>query len=367
MVCIAAFIILLLISVPVLGLAIIGKFNERVAKLVKPYFMMFKKAWYCVGRRVTFRKCDSNFKSEIKDSVLSRLVVRHKKWIKPVSVSIEIAAVLVVALTAWSLVEAAKAGMSLYVFGTCDVRQPEACLFGDGQVCSTETAEEKNFVEQYFYEWGEIFQGIPARIRNWNAQEFITDEMGFWNFDDNKPYALDIFDPGCVNCLKSFNNQLAGGFFDNYNVALMPYSTSDHESEDGYKFPNSHLIAQYIVAARGFARKGIEAPEWEIVKKLFTEKDDSLDVVIVYQEAFNGVRGLSGTPYTTEKAVSVLKKWLREMGFSASEIEEIAKKAESEEVEAKIAEYRRIVDDDIRTKGTPTLIFDGQRHIGVWR
>lgn len=365
MVCIAAFVVLLLISVPVLALAIIGKFNEQVAGWVKPYFMLFKKAWYCVGRRVTFRKCDSDFKSEIKNSILSRLVIRHKKMVKPVSALIEIAAVLIVVVAIWSLVTTVKAGLSLYVFGACNIKQPEACLFSEGQICSTETADEKNLVEQYFYEWGEIFQGIPARVKNWKAEEFITEEMNFWNFDSDKPYALEIIDPGCINCQESFNNQLKRGLFDNYNVALIPYLIRSDDNQDGYKYPNSHLIVKYMLAVQGFARTGIEAPEWEIIKKLFTEKDESLDVAIIYQEAFNGTRGISGTPYSAEKVVVVLRQWLKEIGFSTSEIAEIAEKAESAEIESQIQEYRRLVDDDIKTKGIPTLIFDGQRHVGI--
>ncbi|MDR1300800.1 MAG: hypothetical protein LBK50_03795 [Candidatus Nomurabacteria bacterium] len=365
MVCIAAFIVLILISVPALVLNLIGKRNKRVEKFVRPYFTMFKKAWYCVGRRVSFRKCDSNFKSEIKNSVLSKLVIKHHKWVRPVSVAIEVAAVLIVAVAIWSLAEVVKSGLSLYVYGTCNVAKPEACVLGDGEVCSTDAGEERNAFIGWFTEWGDVVSAIPARIKTWDATEYIPDNANFYKYTTENPAALDIFDPGCVNCLKSFNNQLASDFFDKYNVALLPYSIKDHSSADGYKFPNSYLISSYIEAVRDFKTDEVPAPEWLIVQKLFTESAPDLDVKLSYQQAFNGLAGLAGTPYSTEKARSTLHAWLSEFGYSEDIIAQIAARADSAEVSSRLDQNRQIVDEKIQTKGIPTTIYDGHRHIGV--
>jgi hypothetical protein len=325
---------------------------------------MFKKAWYCVGRRVTFRACDSSFKDDIKNSVLSRLIFRHKKWVKPVAAAIEVVAVLIVIVAGWSLVEVGKVGLSLYVYGTCNVSQPEACILGEGDVCSTEDASGSNAFVGWFEEWGDLFTALPARIKTWQAEDYLKTGMTPYNYSEGREVAIDIFDPGCINCLKSFNNQLDSGFFDQYNVYLIPYSIKSTEKEDGYRFPNSHLISSYIVAAREYTPVEVESPDWLIVKKLFTEKDADLDVD--YQSAFNGVKGLSGTPYSAEKAGNVLKGWLKEFGFSDEAIAEIAEQAHSEAVKDRIEEYHHLVDNDIQTKSIPTTIYDGKRHIGVY-
>ncbi|MCL1930121.1 hypothetical protein FWF93_03220 [Candidatus Saccharibacteria bacterium] len=365
MVCIAAFIVLLMISVPVLVLSIVGKFNARVHSAVTPFWKMFKKAWHCVGRRVTFRACDSSFKDDIKNSVLSRLILKHKKWVKPVSAAIEVASVLIVVVAIWSLVEVGKAGLSIYVYGTCNVVRPEACLLGDGEVCSTEETTKRNFVVGWFTGWGELFAALPARVKAWDAAEFLPDNANFLSYNQNNSVALDILDPGCVNCLKSFNNQLRAGFFEQYNVAVVIYPIRDSESDDGYKFANSYLISSYLEAVRSFKTSDIPAPEWLIIKKLFTEKDE--EIGIDYQSAFNGLKGLTGTPYEVEKAETMIKDWLKGFGFNDHEIEQIAARAHSDETRVIIENSHNLVDNIIKTKGIPTTIYDGKRHIGVWR
>lgn len=373
MVCIAAFIVLLLISVPILGLSIIGKFNERVKRFTTPFWKMFKKAWYCVGRRVTFRACDSSFKDDIKNSVLSRLILKHKKWVKPVSAAIEIAAVLVVVVAIWSLIEVGKAGLSLYVFGTCNVVQPEACILGEGEVCSTEETTNRNPFIGWFEEWGDLFTALPARIKTWDAAEYKPENASFFRSIEGNPVAADIFDPGCINCLKSFNNQLNSGFFDRYNAYLIPYPIKSNEHEDGYRFPNSYLISSYIMATREFHAEKIYdsmyfghglTPEWYIVYKLFTEKDAELD--LDYQSAFNGAKGLTSTPYSAEKAENTLREWLETWYFEET-LNKITAKAHSEEIRDRIHANHELVDNTIRAKGIPTTIYDGKRHIGVWR
>jgi hypothetical protein len=374
MICVAAFIVLLVISVPVLGLSVVGRFNPRVKEWTAPYWRIFKKAWYCVGRRVTFRACDSSFKDDVKNSVLSRLVLRHKKWVKPVGVGIEVMAVVIVGAAIWSLVEVGKAGLSLYVYGTCNVTQPEACILGEGDVCSTEEASGRNAFIGWFEEWGELFGALPARMQRWEAEDYVRSGMTVYGGEvEERSAAIDIFDPGCINCYKSFNNQLNAGFFEKYNTYLIPYPIKSSETEDGYRFPNSYLIASYMVAAREFEVERIYdsadpmyglTPEWYIVYRLFTGKDEELGVD--FQSAFNGVKGVAGTPYSAEKAEGVLRGWLAAW-YGEEILDKLAERAHSEGVREKIEEYRHMVDEVIQTKGIPTTIFEGRRHIGVWR
>ena len=89
MVCIAAFIILALIGVFV---AVISIFKPKVGKA---YWKMFKKAWGCLWKKVRLQKCETGFKEDVKNTLLSRVIIKHPKWVKPLSVIIEIISVLI--------------------------------------------------------------------------------------------------------------------------------------------------------------------------------------------------------------------------------------------------------------------------------
>ena len=117
MVCIAAFIILCILSIFV---AILSIFRRDLGK---KYFKVFKKSWGCVGKKLTLQKCETNFKEDIKNSILKKVVVKRPHLVKPISVAIEVAAVLIVVITIWSLVTAVKSGLSLWALGTCDIVQ----------------------------------------------------------------------------------------------------------------------------------------------------------------------------------------------------------------------------------------------------
>lgn len=362
MVCIAAFIILAIISIPVLGLSIIGHWNKKVAKFISPYFSMFKKAWYCVGKRVTFRPCDSNFKDEIKNSVLSRLVVRHKKWVKPVGAGIEIGAVLIVLITIWSLATALQSGLNLYTYGTCNVENAEGCSFTEG-VCGANT-KEINPIVGWATNWADLAQDFPKKLLNgWETAKFVPENANYFaEYDDQKPVAIDIFDPGCRFCRESLSNEILDGFTDKYNVTILPYPIKDESGPDGeHKFINSYLIARYIEASRTFANEKVRAPEWVIVKKLFLEKTDGY----WNQNWFNGLDGPNG--YDSEQAEKVLQTWLNEAGFDAETVAKIAEKANSDEtVNILEANYNKIK-DGIHIRSIPTILYDNKRHDGLYK
>ena len=84
MVCIAAFIILALIGVFVAGISI---FKPKVGKA---YLKALKKAWGCLWKKVRLQKCETGFKDDVKNTLLSRVMLKHPKWVKPLSIIIEV-------------------------------------------------------------------------------------------------------------------------------------------------------------------------------------------------------------------------------------------------------------------------------------
>lgn len=347
MVCIAAFIILCLVGVFV---AILSIFRRDIGR---KYWAVFKKSWGCVGKKVTLQKCETNFKDDVKNSLLSKVVLKHPKWVKPLGTAIEVGSVLIVFITIWSLVESIKALLAIWVFGTCNVSQPESCALG-AEVCGIEAAEPTNPIEwtgRWFSEWGEIFTNIPDRFHSWNAEDYLVEPYSFaTQYQDNKPLAVDIFDPGCTICMQSYRNQKDSGFFEQNNTVLMVYPIE--LPDGGYKFANSDLIARYIHASdlldTDYAM--------QIVDRLFTESDDN---GVNYQAVFLGA--------SREKAEQLLQEWLQDFGASKKEIEQIQRAALGDEVTEIMAQVKTMVESTIHVKGIPTLIYDGKKHNGLYR
>lgn len=347
MVCIAAFIILCLVGIFVAFLSI---FRRDIGR---KYWAVFKKAWGCVGKKIRLQKCETNFKDDVKNTLLSKIVLKHPKWVKPLGTTIEVGAVLIVVITVWSLVESIKALLAIWVFGTCNVSQPESCALG-AEVCGIEAAEPKNPLEwtgRWFSEWGEIFVNIPDRFRSWNAEEYLVEPYSFATaYQDDRPLALDIFDPGCTVCMQSYRNQKDSGFFEQYNTVLMVYPI---KLPDGsYKFANSDLIARYIYAAD--LLKTDYAPK--IINRLFTESNSE---GINYQSVF-----LNSDHATAEK---LLQTWLAEFGASKKQIDQLSQTATSDEVSDIMTKIQTTVENKIHAKGIPTLIYDGKKHNGLYR
>lgn len=347
MVCIAAFIVLCLMGIFVAFLSI---FRRDIGR---KYWAVFKKSWGCVGKKVRLQKCETNFKDDVKNTLLSKVVLKHPKWVKPLGVAIEVGSVLIVVITVWSLVESIKALLAIWVFGTCNVSQPESCALG-AEVCGIESAEPTNPLEwtgRWFSEWGEIFVNIPDRFHSWQAEDYLVEPYSFAaEYQDGKPLALDIFDPGCTICMQSYRNQKSSGFFTDYNTVLMIYPIE--LPDGGYKFANSDLIARYMHASTlldtDYAAR--------IIDRIFTESDAK---GINYQAVF-----LNSDHDTAEK---LLRDWLTGFGASKKQIEQIAKTATSDEVTEIMSQIKSMVEDKIHAKGIPTLIYDGKKHNGLYR
>lgn len=347
MVCVAAFIILCLVGIFVAFLSI---FRRDIGK---KYWATFKKAWGCVGKKVRLQKCETNFKDDVKNSLLSKVVLKHPKWVKPLGITIEVSAILIVLVTIWSLIEAIKALLALWVFGTCNVSQPASCALG-AEVCGIDSAEPRNPIEwtgRWFGEWGEIFVNIPDRFHSWQAEDYLVEPYTFiGKYQDGKPLALDIFDPGCTICMQSYRNQKSSGFFEQYNVVPMIFVI---ELPDGTpKFPNSDLVARYIHASNlqdtNYAAK--------IIGRLFTESNSD---GINYQNVMASA--------SAEEAEELLQSWLKDFGASKQEVTDLAKLSKSEAVTNVMSEIKNMVENKIHAKGIPTAIYDGRKHNGLFK
>lgn len=319
----------------------------------KKYWAVFKKAWGCVGKKVRLQKCETNFKDDVKNSLLSKVVLKHPKWIKPLGTAIEVSAILIVFITIWSLVEAVKAILALWVFGTCNVSQPASCALG-AEVCGIDAEEPKNPLEwtgRWFSEWGEIFANIPDRFHSWQVEDYLVEPYSFMQkYQDGKPLAMDIFDPGCSVCVQSYRNQKSSGFFDNYNTVLMVYPI--RLPDGNYKFNNSDLVARYMHAADYLETD--YAPK--ILNRIFTEADGN---GIMYQTVI--------VQSDRAKAAKLLQNWLKEFGMENKKVEELAKLAESDVITEIMSQVAEMVENKIHAKGIPTLIYDGKKHNGLYK
>lgn len=348
MVCIAAFIILALIGIFV---AIISIFKPKVGKA---YLKAMKKAWGCLWKKVRLQKCETGFKDDVKNTLLSRIMLKHPKWVKPLSVIIEVFSIVIVVVAVWALLTAIKSLLALWTLGSCNVTKPSACTMG-AEVCSIDQAEPPNPLEatgRWFTEWGEIFEAIPDKFRTYNPDDYNFNYISASTAtSDEKPVAIDIFDPGCSVCMISYRNQKEAGFFDDYNVRLVPFPIQD--GEGNYKFKNSELIVRYMFAAEQ-VKSGLAL---QIIDKIFVGENSEGQS---YQAMFND-------EYNHDESVLKLKSWLKSFGLNDKEIEEVEKISEYPETSDKLDQNQKIVENELRVKGIPTMVYDGQKHTGLWK
>lgn len=348
MVCIAAFIILAIIGVFVAAVSI---FKPKIGKA---YLKAMKKAWGCLWKKVRLQKCETGFKDDVKNTLLSRVIIKHPKWVKPLSALIEVASIIIVVVAVWALLTAIKSLLALWALGSCNVTKPSACTLG-AEVCSIDESEPKNPVEafgRWFTEWGEIFEAIPDKFKTYDATSYdfnyISANPGI---GADKPIALDILDPGCSVCMISYRNQKEAGFFDDYDVHIVPFAIQD--ADNNYKFANSEIIVKYMLAAEQ-VRSGLAV---KILDRIFTTKNHD---GIYYQDMFNN-------EYSRDEAIAKIESWLLEYGVNEEGVAEIRKIANYPETDTKMSENRKIIEEQLKIKGIPTMVYDGARHTGLWK
>ncbi|MBQ3464866.1 hypothetical protein IJH15_01435 [Candidatus Saccharibacteria bacterium] len=347
MVCIAAFIILAIIGVFV---AFISIFKPKIGKA---YLKALKKAWGCLWKKVRLQKCETGFKDDVKNTLLSRVMLKHPKWVKPLSIVIEVLSIIIVVVAVWAILTAIKSLLALWALGTCNVTKPAACSLG-AEVCSIDESEPSNALEatgRWFTEWGEIFEAIPDKFKTYNANEY---DFNYINLNSGEveglTTAIDIFDPGCSVCMISYRNQKAIGFFDSYNLRLVPFAI---QSADGdYKFKNSEIIVRYMFAAEELKASS----SLYIIDRIFTSKNSE---GISYQNKFN-------EDYSREEAIKKLESWLKEDGFRSEDLERIRELVDSNEMTEKMNHNKEIIENQLKVKGIPTMIYDGKKHTGLF-
>lgn len=348
MVCVAAFIILCLVGIVVAFLSI---FKREIGK---KYLKVFKKAWHCVFKKVRLQKCDTNFKDDVKNTILRKVILKKPKLVKPLSVIIEIVSVLIVLITVWSLVIAIKSLLSLWTLGTCNPTKPSACSL-TSESCSIDEEEATGFfgkIGQSFGQWGEIFGAIPDRLKTWTEDDLSdVNEKIFVEDSKGDKTAIDIIDPGCIVCLKSFNNQKDSGFFENYKTYLVFYPITNSNGEP--RFKNSINAVRFMTAVS----KKSNNYAYQIINHLFTEKDSEK---VSYQTRLNN-------DWSEEDMVKNFESWLKDFGMKKDEIKEVEKLYNSDEIKDLVEKNKQTVEDKVHPKSIPVEIYDGKKHNGLFK
>jgi hypothetical protein len=344
--CIAAFIVLLF-----------------MAAISARYRRYLKAAAGCTFRRVTFRKCDTTFKQDVKDRMLAPIAARNPALVRPASITIEVLAVLVVLTTIWSGFLVVQSGLNLYVYGTCNKQDSASCSLG-AQSCSipnatptfTESLGKFDLVDAFGNELssvGDTIGAIPARFKTWKAADYLPANATYLEkYDPSKPTALEIVDPGCEYCKQLFENIEKAGFANKENLAYIAYPIA---STTGYKFTNSLLVTQYLEALQLNPLAGAKTPvDWQILSRIYAGNTPD---GVPWQSRINGM-GHAAT-------ASLLQGWMAEFGMSPAQIATVTTVAASDKVTGIIAANKKIVEDRINTVKIPTIMFDGHRHDGL--
>lgn len=348
MFCIAAFIIFAVLSI----------FSAT-------YRPLAKAAWHCTWKRISFQPCDISFGDEMRGKLLAKLIFRMPRLARFLDRWLDWLSFAFVIVSIWSLLYVGNAGLNYWVYGTCDPRNVESCTLG-GEACGVNQAtlrlgqaigegRIREWVFDPFIRFGETVTRIPDRLRTWHAADFLPSSASFFQPENsNKPYALEIVDPGCNFCRTLTHNMLNAGLTEHANVTYLLYPIP--LPEGGYKFEHSLLRAQYIEATKRVPLtenvSGIPA-DWQLLERLFALPDDNNEVDL--QQQFN-------IGMTREQAIATLHRLLEDIGYTMQNIERIAQLAQSEEVRQSIAEQRRIAEEDIRTIKIPTLLWNGRRY-----
>lgn len=349
MVCVVAFVVVLVAS------AVSAKYRRYLGT-----------AWGCFSRRVTFRPCDTTFRDDVKSTMLAPLAVRAPALVRPASVAIEVVAWFMVLSLVVSLYLVGRSGLNLFVYGTCDKQDAQACslaaqacAIGDDQPGFWASIGSGDVIGAFGREFASVADTVatvPSRLKTWDAADYAAPDATYiGGYVAGRPVAVEVLDPGCRYCAELFRNMQASGFDDTHNVTYLAYPI---HAAFGDKFANSQLIAAYLAAVRAFeADRGGSAGETgdtRILAELFTtERPDGQPT----QEWMNAA--------TADEARAQLEQWLTDAGYTPDEVAQITRTSASPEVAAELERTRRVVEDDIRTVAIPSLIAGGRLHAGL--
>lgn len=344
MLCIASFIVFLF-------LGIFSAYYRRLAV----------KAWYCVGKRVTFQPCDINLGEEIKGKLVGKYVVSHPHFARFISKWIDLFAFVFVVVSIWSLFSVLLTGLNLFVYDTCDPAAPESCSLG-GEACGI-NVQSLDMVTAYrtgkigewmlapFKNFADTVSRVPDRFRTWNTSEFLAPTATYYYpFDASKKTVVEVMDPGCIFCKKLFGNIKTAGVESSHNMSFLLYPIPAADS--GTKFPYSPLVASYVEALKEMPRIQKVSADWAFLEYIFTQKtSQGIDL----QDVINGAG-------TKEDAVQILHNILTKQGYKEEDVKKIELLSTSKKVQDALRAQKAIVEEKIRTKKIPTLLFEGRRY-----
>lgn len=352
MICILAFIVFLILF-PVLGF--FPKYRE-----------LFKKSWACVFKRVTLKPCDVDFSQELKTTVLSKIIFRYPRLAKFLDKTFSFWAFVFVVINVWSIWYTANAALNLYVYDTCDPISGESCSLS-GEACGVgearqglvESVQNGNLLEwtlRPITDFTTALSQVPDRLKEWKAEDYIADSATYYQgFEEEKSIALEIIDPGCISCKNLFENiKKSDNFNEKYNLTYILYPIPDSTQSSGYKFANSYLRASYLEATKEVPLEDDNSNpgDWRLLEKLFTEEGNLQDSL---QDEFNYV-------YSEEEAEKKLQEMLLEIGYTPQEAESISELAGSKEIQERLSNQKKIVEEEVNTIRIPTVIVDGRRY-----
>ncbi|HWE53431.1 MAG TPA: hypothetical protein VG273_26800 [Bryobacteraceae bacterium] len=330
------------------------------------YRELARKAWHCVLRRVTFRPCDINFAEEMKGKLLGKIILFHPRLARFLDRWIDWFAWLFAILSVWSLAAVSLAGLNLLIYDTCDPQRSENCSLS-GEACSISTytpgfidlAKQGHPLQWFITEADTLSTTvglIPQRFKTWKPEDYIPAGKTTWRpFDPQKPWALEVVDPGCSACASLFANIKAAGFENRYNLTYLAFPIPDPASPSGYKFMHSYLLATYLEALKQVqpARAtGSVPPDWRLLEKLYTGVDSE---GVKWQQRFN-------LKFDADEARRALDAFCAEFGYSEQQRAQIAILAQSKEIAAILHAHKIVVEKQLRTVKIPTILFGGRRY-----
>ncbi len=329
------------------------------------YRPLAKQAWHCVLRRVSFRPCDINFSDEVRGRLIGKLVFRHPRVAKFLDRWLDWISFAFVALSVWSVLYLAVAGLNLWVYGTCNPGNVESCSLS-GEACGVDQAslslgdavkEGKigTWAAGPFSRFAETLSRIPDRLKTWDPTAYVAPTgTTYIPLDPTKPTVLEVLDPSCRFCRKLFANMKEAGYETAANLTYLLYPIPNPKAESGYKFWSSPILASYVEAAKRVplrANPSGVAPDWQLLERIFGERDDGTD----WQTVF--------TMGLTEKELrETLRSFLTEIGYSTADVRRIESLAASSEIRDSLAVQKGIVEDQLRTIKIPTLLVGGRRY-----
>ena len=102
---------------------------------------------------------------------------------------------------------------------------------------------------------------------------------------------------------------------------------------------------------------GVNGLELKLIDRLFTEKNQD---GINFQSVFNN-------DLEEKEAEKLIHDWLKEWGLNDDQVKKVHDKAHSEEIEKLVKEITKVVEEKVKPKGIPTMIFDGKKHLGLFK